>query len=111
MTAGPVVAALSAETPPPDQRGRYMAATQLAWSSSGAVAPLLWSALLDRGALAAWAGPVLLCVVWAGLVEMLAARMPQVARPVTNVAETETEIGAGPVDTTALSTGEAPSSS
>jgi len=89
MTAGPVVAALSAETPPPDQRGRYMAATQLAWSSSSAVAPLLWSFLLDRGALAAWVGPVLLCVLWAGLVEVLAARMPQVARPVTNVAEVE----------------------
>jgi MFS family permease len=103
MTAGPVVAALSAETPPPDQRGRYMAATQLAWSSSGAVAPLLWSALLDHGSLAAWAGPVLLCVVWAGLVEMLASRMPQVARPVTNVAETEP----GPVEPSA----EAPSSS
>ena len=37
MTAGPVVSALSAETPPPDQRGRYMAATQLAWSASAAV--------------------------------------------------------------------------
>jgi MFS family permease len=107
MTAGPVVAALSAETPPPDQRGRYMAATQLAWSSSSAVAPLLWSALLDRGALAAWVGPVLLCVVWAALVEVLAVRMPQVARPVTNVAEGEP----GAVDPTAVSTGEAPSSS
>jgi MFS family permease len=107
MTAGPVVAALSAETPPPDQRGRYMAATQLAWTSSGAVAPLLWSALLDRGALAAWGGPLVLCVVWAVLVELLAARMPQVARPVTNVAEAEP----GPVDSGALSTGEAPGSS
>src|SRR4051794_11065989 len=107
MTAGPVVAALSAETPPPDQGGRYMAATQLAWSASGAVAPLLWSALLDRGALAAWTGPVVLCVVWAGLVELLAARMPQAARPVTNVAEAEP----GPLDSGALPAGEAPSSS
>ena len=97
MTAGPVASALSAETPPPDQRGRYMAATQLAWSSSSAVAPLLWSALLHRGPLAAWAGPVLLCVVWAGLVEVLAVRMPQVSRPVTNVAEGEP----GAVDSTA----------
>jgi hypothetical protein len=46
---------------------------------------------------------VLLCVVWAVLVEVLAARMPQVARPVTNVAETEP----GPVEPSA----EAPSSS
>jgi MFS family permease len=89
MTAGPVVSALSAETPPPDQRGRYMAATQLAWSSSSAVAPLVWTTLLHHGPLAAWAGPVLLCVVWAGLVLLLARRMPQVSRPVTNVAEGE----------------------
>ncbi|MBO0847484.1 MAG: MFS transporter [Nocardioides sp.] len=89
MTTGPVVAALSAETPPPEQRGRYMAATQLAWSASSAVGPLVYSALLDRGALAAWGGPLLLCLVWSGLVEVLAARMPQAARPVTNVAEGE----------------------
>ena len=45
MTAGPVVAALSAEAPPADQRGRYMASMQLAWSISSAVAPQLYSAL------------------------------------------------------------------
>jgi len=89
MTAGPVVSALSAETPPPDQRGRYMAATQLAWSGAGAISPLLYAALLDRGSLAAWGGPALVCVVWALLIEVLARRMPQVVRPVTNVAEPE----------------------
>jgi MFS family permease len=88
MTAGPVVAALSAEAPPADMRGRYMAATQLAWSLSGAIGPLLYSALLDRGALPLWGGAVLLCLVWAGLVEVLAHRMPLARRPVTNVAET-----------------------
>jgi MFS family permease len=87
MTAGPVVAALSAETPPADQRGRYMAATQLAWSASAAVSPLLYSALLARGSLATWGGPVLICVLWALLIEVLARRMPHVGRPVTNLAE------------------------
>jgi MFS family permease len=89
MTAGPIVAALAAETPPPDQRGRYMAASQLAWSTSAAIAPLLYSALLDRGSLAAWGGPVLVCAVWLVLVQVLARRMPQVTRPVTNVADPE----------------------
>jgi MFS family permease len=89
MTAGPVVAALAAEVPPPEQRGRYMAAAQLAWSASAAVAPLLYSTLLDRGSLATWGGAVLICLVWAGLVEVLARRVPQVTRPVTNVAEPE----------------------
>ena len=103
MTAGPIVSALSAEMPPPDQRGRYMAATQLAWSTSAAISPLLYSALLDRGALAAWAGPFAVCVVWLALVQVLARRVPQVGRPVTNVAEPEP----GPVGSTA----EAPSTS
>jgi MFS family permease len=98
MTAGPVVSALSAETPPPDQRGRYMAASQLAWSASAAVAPLLYSALLDRGALAAWGGPILICVVWALLIEILAHRMPQVGRPVTNVAEVGPDLTGVPPD-------------
>src|SRR3954471_18308676 len=70
MTAGPIVSALSAESPPPDQRGRYMAATQLAWSTSAAISPLLYAALLDRGALAAWAGPFVVCVVWLALVQV-----------------------------------------
>jgi MFS family permease len=89
MTAGPVVSALSAELPPPEQRGRYMAAGQLAWGVAGAISPLLYSALLDGGSLAAWGGPVAICVVWLVLVEVLARRVPQVRRPVTNVAEPE----------------------
>jgi MFS family permease len=87
MTAGPVVAALSAEAPPPEQRGRYMASMQLAWSASGAVAPLLYSALLHRGSVALWGGTLVLCVVWALLVQVLAVRMPLAGRAVTNVAE------------------------
>jgi MFS family permease len=109
MTSGPVVSALSAETPPPDQRGRYMAATQLAWGAAAAVSPLLYSALLDRGSLAAWGGPIVICAVWAVLVEVLTHRMPQVSRPVTNVAEPEPgpEPGPGPVGSSA----EAPTTS
>ena len=103
LTGGPVVSALSAETAPPEQRGRYMAASQLAWSTSAAVSPLLYSALLDRGSVAAWGGPLVICLVWLGLIEVLARRVPQVRRPVTNVAELEP----GPVGSTA----EAPASS
>jgi MFS family permease len=103
LTGGPVVSALSAETPPPEQRGRYMAASQLAWSTSAAISPLFYSALLDRGAVAAWSGPLAVCLLWLALVEVLARRVPQVRRPVTNVAEPEP----GPVGSTA----EAPASS
>jgi MFS family permease len=87
MTAGPVVSALSAELPPPEQRGRYMAASQLAWSTAAAVSPLLYSTLLDRGSLAAWTGPLVVCLLWLALVQVLAWRVPQVRRPVTNLAE------------------------
>jgi MFS family permease len=103
LTGGPVVSALSAETPPPEQRGRYMAASQLAWSTSAAISPLFYSALLDRGAVAAWSGPLAVCLLWLALIEVLARRVPQVRRPVTNVAEPEP----GPVGSTA----EAPASS
>ena len=68
LTAGPVVAALSAEAAPAAQRGRYMAATQLAWSVAGAIGPLLWAFLLARGAWAAWGASLVLCAVWSGLV-------------------------------------------
>lgn len=88
LTAGPVAAALSAEAAPAARRGRYMAATQLAWSSSGAVGPLLYSALLSWGSLALWGGTVVLCAGWAALVVLLAARMPLARERVTNVAET-----------------------
>jgi MFS family permease len=103
LTGGPVVSALSAETPPPEQRGRYMAASQLAWSTSAAISPLFYLALLDRGAVAAWSGPLAVCLLWLALIEVLARRVPQVRRPVTNVAEPEP----GPVGSTA----EAPASS
>jgi len=87
LTAGPVVAALSAEAAPPALRGRYMAATQLAWSVASAIGPLLWSFLLARGAWAAWGAAVVLCVVWSALVRVLGVRMPLAGRSVTNVAE------------------------
>ncbi len=87
MTAGPVVAALSAEAPPPDQRGRFMAATQLAWGASGAVGPLLFTFLLHSGALQLWGGAVVLCLLWAVTVQVMAGRMPLAREMVTNVAE------------------------
>ncbi len=109
MTAGPVVSALSAETPPPDQRGRYMAATQLAWGAAAAVSPLLYSALLDRGSLAAWGGPIVICAVWAVLVEVLTHRMPLVsaAGHQRGRARAGARAGAGPVGSSA----EAPTTS
>jgi MFS family permease len=89
MTAGPVVGALSAEAAPERMRGRYLAANQLAWSGSAAVAPLLFSWLLDAGSLAVWGGSLVLCLVWAVVVQVMSGRIPRANLPVTNVAEPE----------------------
>jgi len=88
LTAGPVLAALSAEAAPPALRGRYMAATQLAWSVASAIGPLFWSFLLARGSWAAWGASLALCAVWSALVQVLGARMPLARSAVTNVAVT-----------------------
>jgi MFS family permease len=89
MTGGPVLIAMSAEAPPPDQRGRFMAATQLAWGASGVVGPLLYAFLLHLGSLPLWGGGLALCLLWVLAVEVLSGRMPLARRPVTNVAEVE----------------------
>jgi MFS family permease len=105
MTAGPVVVALSAEAAPAEMRGRYLAANQLAWSGSAAVAPLLFSSLLDLGSFPVWGGSLLLCVVWALVVQVMAARIPRANLPVTNAAD------AGPTTSIVDPTIEAPTTS
>jgi MFS family permease len=92
MTAGPVVAALSAEAAPPDQRGRFMATSQLAWGASGVVGPLLYTFLLHLGSLQLWGGAVGLCVLWSVTVEVMVRRMPLARQVVTNVAEAEPSV-------------------
>lgn len=84
LTAGPVVSALAAEAAPDAQRGRFMAATQLAWSVASAIGPLFWSVLLAQGAWAAWGASLAVCVVWSALVRVLGARMPLAGLAVTN---------------------------
>jgi MFS family permease len=87
LVAGPVLGALSAEAAPDEHRGRYMSVVQLAWNLSGAVAPLLYAALLDRGSLAMWGGAVVLCALWAAVTLRMAALLPRARQPVTNAVE------------------------
>ena len=82
-----LLTALTAECAPEAYRGRYLSVVQLAWNVSSGVAPLVYTALLDGGALAAWAGPVLLCGLWALCVLRLRAVLPRAATRVTNAAE------------------------
>lgn len=94
LMAGPVLGALSAEAAPDEHRGRYMSVVQLAWNISGAVAPLLYAALLDGGSLAMWGGAVVLCGLWAAVSLRMAAVLPRARQVVTNEAEESATEGA-----------------
>ena len=87
LVAGPVLGAMSAEAAPDELRGRYMSVVQLAWNTSGAISPLFYAFLLDRGAVAAWGGPLLLCAIWWLVVLRMSAVLPRARLPVTNQAE------------------------
>ena len=87
LVAGPVLSALSAEAAPDEHRGRYMSVVQLAWNLSGAIAPLLYAALLDGGSLAMWGGAVILCGLWAAATLRMAATLPRARERVTNAVE------------------------
>ena len=91
LMAGPVLGALSAEAAPDEHRGRYMSVVQLAWNISGAVAPLLYAALLDRGSLAIWGGAIVLCGLWAAVSLRMATLLPRARQPVTNAVEASVE--------------------
>lgn len=89
LLGGPVLGALAAEAAPAHLRGRYLALIQLAWNLAGAVAPVTFAWLLDRGASALWLA-LLVCSAVAALAAVrLGSTMPDAARPVTNRAETQ----------------------
>ncbi|MGZ4447676.1 MAG: MFS transporter [Nocardioides sp.] len=89
LLGGPVHGALSAEAAPEHLRGRYLALIQLAWNVAGAVAPLSFAWLLDRGPSTLWLGMLVVALVGALLVARLGAAMPHAAARVTNAAEPE----------------------
>ncbi|MGZ4454918.1 MAG: MFS transporter [Nocardioides sp.] len=89
LLGGPVHGALSAEAAPEHLRGRYLALIQLAWNVAGAVAPLSFAWLLDRGPSTLWLGMLVVALGGALLVARLGAAMPHAAARVTNAAEPE----------------------
>lgn len=89
LLGGPVLGALAAEAAPAHLRGRYLALIQFAWNLAGAVAPVTFAWLLDRGASALWLA-LLACSAVAALAAVrLGSTMPDAARPVTNRPETQ----------------------
>ena len=84
LIGGPVLSALAAESAPEHLRGRYLSLIQLAWNTSGMVAPLLFAWLLDSGAANLWLVMLGVCAV-AGVATWLLGRvLPHAGQPVTN---------------------------
>jgi MFS family permease len=86
LTGGPVTSALEAEAAPEHLRGRYLSLVQLAWNISGAVAPVTFAWLLDRGATPFWCVLLALTLVGGGLSALLGRALPLADLPVTNSA-------------------------
>lgn len=87
LLGGPVLGALGAEAAPEHLRGRYLSLMQLAWTISGAVAPVAFAWLLDRGSAPIWVVLAAVSVAGALLSARLGVVMREAARQVTNRAE------------------------
>lgn len=90
MLGGPVLGALGAEAAPDHLRGRYLAFLQLAWTISGAVTPVAFAWLLDRGESPIWLALTGVSVVGALLALHLGRVLPEAAQRVTDRAVEET---------------------
>ncbi|MET1059914.1 MAG: MFS transporter [Nocardioides sp.] len=87
MLGGPVLAALAAEAAPDHLRGRYLAWNQVAWTVTGAAAPVTFAALLSQGAAVTWLGLLALSGVGALLTVWLGRVLPPARQRITNRAE------------------------
>ena len=87
LLGGPVLGALGAEAAPEHLRGRYLSLMQLAWTISGAVTPVVFAWLLDRGAAPIWLALLVVNLVGALLAARLGTVMPHAAQRVTNRAD------------------------
>ncbi|GAB3196770.1 MFS transporter [Nocardioides hungaricus] len=84
LLGGPVLGALGAEAAPEHLRGRYLSLMQLAWTISGAIAPVAFAWLLDRGESPIWLALIAVAVAGALLAVRLGRAMPEAALRVTN---------------------------
>ena len=89
LLGGPVLGALGAEAAPEHLRGRYLSLLQLAWTVSGAAAPVVFAWLLDRGSAPIWLALVALSLVGALLAVQLGRVMKEAAQEVSSRAAAE----------------------
>src|SRR6478735_3290653 len=86
LLGGPVLGALGAEAAPDHLRGRYLSLMQLAWTISGAITPVAFAWLLDRGESPIWIALAAISLVGALLSVRLGRVLPEAALRVTNKA-------------------------
>lgn len=86
MLAGPVLSALGAEAAPDHLRGRYLSLMQLAWTITGAIAPVAFAWMLAHDAWSIWVSLGAVNLVGVLLAVRLARVLPLAAQRVTNKA-------------------------
>ena len=92
LLGGPVLGALGAEAAPDHLRGRYLSLMQLAWTISGAITPVAFAWLLDRGESPIWIALAAISLVGALLSVRLGRVLPEAALRVTNKASEDVAV-------------------
>ena len=87
LTGGPVLSATAAEAAPDHLRGRYLGLFQLSWGIGGAITPLAFTWLLDRGPTTLWWVLTLVAIVSATYLQRLPRVLPVAGLRVTQRSE------------------------
>lgn len=89
LVGGPVLSATAAEAAPEHLRGRYLGLFQLSWGIGGAITPVAFTWLLDRGPTTIWWALTLVAIISATYLQRLPRTLPVAGRRVTNRSEDE----------------------
>ncbi len=84
LTGGPVFSATAAEAAPDHLRGRYLGLFQLSWAVGGAVTPVAFTWLLDRGPITLWWVLALLALASGAYLQRLPRVLPAAGLRVTD---------------------------
>jgi len=87
LVGGPVHAAVAAESAPDHLRGRYLSMVQLSWGIAGAITPIAFLALLERGESPLWLAMLGVTALGSALSAFVGRVLPRAGEPITNQAE------------------------
>lgn len=95
LVGGPVFSATAAEAAPDHLRGRYLGLFQLSWGLGGAVTPVAFTWLLDRGATTLWWVLAVVALAGAAYLQTLPRTLPAAGARVTQRAAEPAEPAEG----------------